>query len=168
MRSKAASAVIAWRAMRMPFRLFDRRAATECSLQALVFGEALQGDVDCALQFVGAAVDDVGEDAALGGFVDVGGIVGVEDRDHGAGGFSDDLRDQFQRVLGARSEPDEGDVGALAGCGRADFLDVDLACDHVVSEPDHDLREQFEPVALLVGDQDAQVLEVGIGHIQLA
>ena len=47
----------------------------------------------------------------------------------------------------------------LPGGRRADFLDVDLAGDHVVSEPDHDLGEQLQPVALLVRDQDAQVLE---------
>src|SRR5581483_6857899 len=56
------------------FGLFDQRAAAECSLQVLVLGEALQGDVDRALQLVGGGVDDVGEDAALGRLVDVGGV----------------------------------------------------------------------------------------------
>ena len=41
---------------------------------------------------------------------------------------------------------------------RPDFLDVDLAGDHVVPEADHDLGEQLEPVALLVRDQDPQLL----------
>ena len=36
-----------------PFCLFDQCAASEGSLQALVFGEALQGDVDGALEFFG-------------------------------------------------------------------------------------------------------------------
>ena len=83
-------------------RLLDHRTAPEGTLQALVLGEALQRDVDRALQLVGAAVDDVREDAALGGLVDVGGIVRVEDRDHRAGGLAHDLRDQLQRVLRAR------------------------------------------------------------------
>jgi hypothetical protein len=56
------------------FGLFDQCAASEGSLQALVFGETLEGDVDGALQFFGGAVDDVGEDAAFCGFVDVGGV----------------------------------------------------------------------------------------------
>ena len=38
----------------------------------------------------------------------------------------------------ASSEPDERDVGVFAGRHRPDFLDVDLACDHLVPEPgDH-------------------------------
>jgi len=53
----------------------------------------------------------------------------------------------------------------LPGGDRPDFLDVDLAGDHVVTETDHDLREQFEPVAPFVRDQDAQVLEVGLHHV---
>jgi len=52
--------------------LFDHGAASEGSLQAVVFGEALQRDVDRALQLFGGGVDDVGEDAAFGGFADVG------------------------------------------------------------------------------------------------
>ena len=46
--------------------LFDQGAAAECSLQVLVLRESLQGDVDCTLELVGGAVDDVGEDPALG------------------------------------------------------------------------------------------------------
>ena len=100
------------------FGLFDQGAPAEGSLQRLVLAEALEGDVDRALELVGGAVDDVGEDAAFGGLVDVGGVVGVEDRDDGAGGLADDLGDQGERVFGARAEPDEGDVGVLAGGDR--------------------------------------------------
>ena len=67
-----------------PLRLLDQRAPPERSLQALVLGEALEGDVDRALQLVGGAFDDVGEDAALGGLVHVAGVAGVENRDHRA------------------------------------------------------------------------------------
>jgi hypothetical protein len=48
------------------FRLLDHGPAPERSLQIVVLGEALQRDVDRALQLFGAGVDDVGEDAALG------------------------------------------------------------------------------------------------------
>jgi hypothetical protein len=67
--------------------LFDRSAATERALQAVVVGKPLQGDVDRALQFLGARVDDVGEDPALGGLVNIGGILDREQRDHRAGGL---------------------------------------------------------------------------------
>ena len=41
---------------------------------------------------------------------------------------------------------------------RPDLLDVDLAGDHLVAQPRDDLREQLEPFALLVRDQDAEAL----------
>jgi hypothetical protein len=80
-------------------RLFDDRPPTECSLEALVLGEALQRDVDRALQLLGVGIDDVGEDAAPRRLMDVGGISGREQRDHRAGRFVDDLRDQLESVL---------------------------------------------------------------------
>lgn len=55
-----------------PLRLLDHRPAAERSLEVLILGEALQRDVDRALQFLGVSVDDIGEDAALGRLVDVG------------------------------------------------------------------------------------------------
>ena len=96
------------------FCLLDHGAASERSLQVVVLGEALQRDVDRALQLLGAGVDDVGEDASFGRLADVGGILGREQRDHRAGGFVDDLADQLERVLGGEAEPDERDVGMLS------------------------------------------------------
>ena len=52
----------------------------------------------------------------------------------------------------------------FSGCGCPDFFDVDLARDHVVAEPDHDLGEQLEPVAPLVRDQNTQMLDVALHH----
>ena len=46
-------------------RLLDERAAPERSLEALILGEALECDVDRALQLVRARVGDVGEYTAL-------------------------------------------------------------------------------------------------------
>lgn len=43
---------------------------------------------------------------------------------------------------------------------RADLCDVDLAGDHVVTEPGDDLGEQLEPVAALVSDQHPQALRL--------
>ena len=101
----------------------------------------MEGDVDSALQFLGAGIDDVGEDAALGGLADIGGIPRREQRDHGTGCFVDDLGDQVERVLGAQAEPDERDVGVLSRRYGADLPDVDLAGDHLVTEAGHDLGE---------------------------
>ena len=144
--------------------LFDQGAASEGALEAVVFGEALQGDVDRALELFGAAVDDVGEDSSLGGFVHVGGVLRGQECDHGAGGLADDLGDQLEGVLGVQAETDEGDVRPLAGGDRADLLDLDLAGDHLVPEPGHDLREQLESLALLVGDQDAEMPDLVVGR----
>ena len=57
-------------------------------------------------------------------------------------------------MLGVQTQSDECDVGPLSGCHGADFLDVDLTCDYLVPEAGNDLGEQFEPLALLVRDQD--------------
>ena len=67
-------------------------------------------------------------------------------------------------MVGGEAEPDERDVGLLLRGDRADFLDVDLACDHLVTESGDDLGEQLEAVASLVGDQDAEVLDPVLGH----
>ena len=137
-----------------PLRLLDQRPTPERALQALVLGEALERDVDRALQLLGGAVDDVGEDAALRGLVDIVGIVGVQDRDHRAGRLAHDLGDQLERVHRALAEPDQRDVGMLPRGDRPDLLDVDLTRDHVVPEPDHDLGEQLQPLPPLVRDQE--------------
>ena len=96
-----------------PLRLLDQGPPAERALQRLVLGEALERDVDRALQLFRRAVDDVGEDAALRGLVDVGRVVGVQDRDHRARRLAHDLGDERQRVLGALAESDQGDVGVL-------------------------------------------------------
>ena len=56
-----------------------------------------------------------------------------------------------------------GGDDAAQRCG-ADILDVDLARDHVVTQTCHDLREQLEPVALLVRDQNAEMLRLALDH----
>jgi hypothetical protein len=94
-------------------RLLDQRPSPESALEALVLAETLERDVDRALQFLRRTVDDVCEDTALCGFVDVRGVAGVEDRDHRTGSLADDLRDQLQRVDRAFAEPDQGNVGML-------------------------------------------------------
>jgi hypothetical protein len=45
-------------------------------------------------------------------------------------------------------------------------LFVDLARDHLVPEPGHDLRQQLEPRPLLVRDQDTQMPGLGLSHRQ--
>jgi hypothetical protein len=125
--------------------------------EVVVFGEALQRDVDRALQFFGSPVDDVSEDASLGRLMDVRGVVGIEERDHGAGRLADDLGDQLECVIGGEAEPDERNVGVFAGGDGGDLADVDLAGDHLVPEPGHDRGEQLEAVSALIRDQHAQL-----------
>ena len=134
----------------------------------MVLREALQRDVDRALQLFGRRVDDVGEDAALRGLVDVGGVVGGEERDHGTGRFAHDLRDQLERVIRIRAESDECNVRPFPLGDGTDLLDVDLACDHLVPETGHDLREQFEPVAFLVRDQYAEMTSTVVHEEKVA
>ena len=42
---------------------------------------------------------------------------------------------------------------------RADLADLDLARDHLMSEPSDDLRQELETVASLVSNQNAKVLD---------
>src|SRR4029077_18337444 len=60
-------------------------------------------------------------------------------------------------VLRAQPETDERDVRLFPRGHRADLFNVDLASDHVVPEPCDDLRQQLEPLALLVRDQDTEM-----------
>ena len=146
------------------FRLLDHRPTAERSLQVLIFSEALQRDVDGALQLLGVGVDDVREHATPGRLVDVGRIPGREQRDDGTRRGVDDLRDQFERVIGAQPKADKRDVGVLPRSHRADFLDVDFARDHLVAETCHDGCEQLEPVPSLVRDQDTEGRDLRIAQ----
>src|SRR6185437_10702500 len=139
------------------FGLLDQRAAPEGALEALVLREALQRDVDRALELLGIAVNDVGEDATLGCLMYVCRVLRGEQRDHRAGGLAHDLRDQLEGVLRAQPETDERDVRLFPRGHRTDLFNVDLASDHVVPELRDDLRQQLEPLALLVRDQDTEM-----------
>ena len=100
----------------------------------------------------------------LAASMDVGGVSGREQRDHRAGRFVDDLRDQLERVLGAQPQPDQRHVGMLPRRHRTDLSDLDLPGDHLMAESGDDLSEQFEPVPPLVRDQDTQVGDLLGGH----
>ena len=146
------------------FGAFDQRAASESAFEVVVFGEASQHDVDRALPVLDVGVGDVGEDAAFGCLRDEFRVSCMDKDDYRAGGFSDDLVDQFECVLRALTEPDERDVGSLSCCHGGHVFDVDLAGDHLVSERDHGRRDEREAVLALVGDQDAQMLGVPVTH----
>ena len=81
----------------------------------------------------------------------------MEQCDHRAGGLADDLRDQLEGVLRAQPETHERHVRLFPRGHRTDLFHVDLASDHIVPKARHDLRQQFEPLALLVRDQDAEM-----------
>ncbi len=122
------------------FGLLDQSAPAEGALEALILGEPLQGDVDRALELRRISVNDVGEDAAPGCFVHVCRILRGEQCDYRAGGLAHDFRDQLEGVLRAQPETDERDVRLFPRGDRTDFFYVDLASDHVVSEPCDELR----------------------------
>src|SRR5690348_18437486 len=90
-----------------PLRLLDRRPPPEGSLQVLIFGKSLQGDVDRALQLLRTAIDDVRKHASLGSLMDVCRIVRMQQSDHRTRGLSDDLPDQLERMLGGGNETDQ-------------------------------------------------------------
>ena len=138
-------------------------AAPEGALQVVVLRETAERDVERALQLLGRAVDDVGEDAALGGLVDERGVMALEHRDHRAVGLADDPLDQLQRVRRARAEADECDVGVLVRGQRADLGDVRRSGDHDVAQARDELGDQRDPVLSLVRDQHAQRMRPSSG-----
>ena len=137
-------------------------ATAERALQVVVLGEAAQDDVDRALPVLDVGVGDVGEHAPLRRLLDEGRIGRVEQDDHRARGLADDLLDQPEGVIGARPEPDERDVGSLAGGHGADVFDLDLARDHLVPQGRDDRHYERETILSLVGNQDAQMLGLAV------
>jgi hypothetical protein len=95
------------------------------------------------------------EDAALGGLLDEAGVARVEEDDHGARCFPNDLVDQLQRVLRAVPEAHQRDVGTLPGGDRSDVGDLDLARDHLMPQSHHDRGHEGQASLALVRDQDA-------------
>ena len=79
----------------------------------------------------------------------------LEQDDHRAGGFADNLVDQFECVVGALAEPNKRNIGALSRGRRADILDLDLAGDHLMTEAHDDRSNKRQTVFALIGDQDA-------------
>ena len=88
----------------------------------------------------------------------------MDENDDRAGGLLDDLLDQVKRVLGAFPEPHEGDVRAFPRCHRPDVLDLDLACDHFVSERGDDRHDESQAILALVRDQYTQMLGFAVAH----
>src|SRR6266581_3735723 len=56
------------------------------------------------------------------------------------------------------AEPDQSDVGILARGHLGNLADVDFASDDFMPKPDHNLGKEFQSVATLIRDQDAQPL----------
>ena len=141
-----------------PLGTFDQRSPAERSLKFVIFGEATQDDVDRALPVLNIVIGHVGKHSPFGGFPEEAWIRGVQERDHGARRFADDLVDQLQRVLGAITQPYERDVGSFPVGHGTDVLDFDLPGYDFVAERGHDLSYQREAVLALVCDQDTQML----------
>ncbi len=112
----------------------DHSPTAERPLEAVIFRESPQHDVDRTLDFRGVTVGDVGEDSTLRSFVDEAGVVDREQRNHGAGCFTHDPADVVKRVLRALAQPDERDVGTLLARHLAHLFNVELARDHRVTK----------------------------------
>ena len=138
-----------------PFGSLDGGAAAEGTLQVLELGEPAQDDLDRVLELVGVGVGDVGEDAALGRLADERVIVGLEQRDHWARRLVDDLADQLEGMGAAVAQADQSDIGVLTPGHSRDLAHLDRARDHLMAEADDDPRDVVEPIAALIGDQDA-------------
>ena len=139
-------------------RALDECAPSKGAFEAVVLAEAQQDDLECAFEGARIGIDDVGEDAALGGFTDERRVRRRENRDHGTLCFPDNLRDQVEGVTVAFADRDERDIRTFpCGCG-ADARNVDLCCDRLVPDSTDDPREQGQPLGALVRDQDSQEL----------
>jgi hypothetical protein len=131
----------------------------------VVLGEAPEDDVDRALPVVDLGIVDVGKDATLRGLLYERGVGRVEENNHRAGGFLDDLLDESERMLGAPAKPDEGDVGSLTRSHRTNLVDFDLACDHFVPKSSDDRHDERKAILTLVRDQNAEMLGFAIAHL---
>jgi len=145
-------------------RALDQGPPPECALKILVLGEPPKHDFDRALPVLDVVVVDLSEDAALRRLADEVRVSGVQQNDHGARSFANDLVDQGEGVLRALSETDERDVRPLSRGSRTHFGDVDLVCDYLVPQPHDDGRNEGQAILTLVRDQDAQVLCLAGAH----
>jgi hypothetical protein len=88
----------------------------------------------------------------------------VEQGDHRARGFLNDLLDQAQCVVRAFAEPDERDVGSFPGRDHPDVFDIDLPGDHLVTESGNDRRHERQAILPLVRDQHSQMIGLSVAH----
>jgi hypothetical protein len=152
------------RPIRIPLACSITTRRAERSLQVVVVGETQQRDVDRALQLVRRRVDEAGENTAPGRRAHKGAVLGREQRNHRTTGQLRDLLDQHERALRVESQLDQGQIGLFPRIQGGDCPDVDLADDHLVSEPGDNLGDQLSPLMLLVGDQHPQLLELVLHH----
>jgi hypothetical protein len=86
---------------------------------------------------------------------------GRQVRMDGVGARGPPPRDQAESML--RTEPEKRHFWPSSWVpGRPPSYGS--ACDHVVPEARHDLRQEPEPLALLVGDQDAEKRRLALRH----
>ena len=75
-------------------------------------------------------------------------------------------------MFGTRTEPDQSHVRSLTRGHRSHVGDVDLAGDHLVSEPGHDVREKLQTIGTLIRNQHPEMVDpvhsylplIGAGH----
>jgi hypothetical protein len=91
----------------------------------------------------------------------------MQQNDHRAGGLTNDLLDQSERVFRALTEPNQRDLRSLPGGHGPHLVHIDFPRDDLVPEhvnDQRDQRDQRREVFTLVGDRHPWMLACTIGR----
>ena len=147
-----------------PLGAFDERAATKRALEVVILGEASQDDVDRALPVLDIRIADMREHAALGRLPDEPRITRMQQHDHRTRRLAHDRVDHLQRMLRTLPQTNQRDIGPLTRRHRPDIPHLDLARDHLMTQPDHHRRHQRQTILTLIGDQNPQMPHLTVIH----
>jgi hypothetical protein len=89
----------------------------------------------------------------------------MSEGDHGTRSFLDCPVDQIERMRRALAKAHERDVGSFPRGHTTHVLDVDLACDHLMTQSDHYRGDEGQTILPLVGDQDTEMLGIDVMHV---
>ena len=84
----------------------------------------------------------------------------MDERDHRASRFMDDLLDQLECVFRALAETDERHIGLFTRGYRSNLGNVDLGRHHVVPEVGDEVYDLRQAILALVGDEHTQTFHV--------
>ena len=143
----------------MPFARSMMARRPKAPSQVVILVEATERDLERALQLLGVAVDQIGEDAAPRRLIDERRVLAREQGDHRAARLAHDALDQLERMLRALAEAHQRDIGMQPRGQRPDVGDVGRCRDDPVLERLDDGRNEPHVILALVREQDAQGVE---------